>query len=352
MFTILENCVAKKNLLSHYQHVSLIEGYLTDNRMNKQLKIWKFIAKGLQHQIPVTLLYVLESSGSSPGRQGFFMAVNANGDMEGSIGGGIMEHKFVEMAKAKLIEEQSLSIRKQVHNKTSGRNTSGMICSGEQTILLYLMKSKDMTAVHHIISTLEKNHHGTLTLSPAGIQFDDTVPLKDFIFTMNSDNDWAYQEKIGYKNILTIIGGGHCSLAFSNLMRQMDFYIKVYDKRKDLKTMLENHTAHEKYVLTDYTELAQLVSSGQNHYVVIMTFGYRTDDEALRVLLNKEFRYLGLLGSKAKIEKMFADYRKENIDEQLLQRIYTPVGLPIKSQTPEEIASALQHKLSLKKINF
>ena len=48
------------------------------------------------------LLYVLESKGSSPGRQGFFMAVNSNGEMEGSIGGGIMEHKFVEMAKEKL----------------------------------------------------------------------------------------------------------------------------------------------------------------------------------------------------------------------------------------------------------
>lgn len=323
-----------------------------DNRMNKQLKIWKFIVQGLQHNIPVTLLYVLESSGSSPGRQGFLMAVNANGEMEGSIGGGVMEHKFVEMAKAKLIEEQSSHIRKQVHNKTSGRNNSGMICSGEQTILLYLVKSSDLTTVQQIISKLEKHHHGTLTLSPAGMRCDDSIPLKDFIFTMSSDDDWAYQEKIGYKNILTIIGGGHCSLAFSNLMRQMDFYIKVYDKRKDLKTMLENHTAHEKYVLNDYSELANLISPGQNHYVVIMTFGYSSDDEALRVLLNKEFRYLGLLGSKKKIEKMFNDYRKENIDEQLLQRIYTPVGIPIKSQTPEEIAISIAAQIICEKNKF
>jgi xanthine dehydrogenase accessory factor len=211
--------------------------------MNKQLQIWNFIATSLQHQIPVTLLYVLESSGSSPGRQGFFMAVNANGDMEGSIGGGMMEHRFVEKAKAKfietrVIEEQSWNIRKQVHNNTSGRNNSGMICSGEQTILLYLIKSADMATVQHIISSLEKNRHGTLTLSPARIQFDDTVPPKDFTFTMHADQDWIYQEKIGYKNILTIVGGGHCSLAFSNLMRQMDFYIKVYDKRKGRKTIL------------------------------------------------------------------------------------------------------------------
>lgn len=309
--------------------------------MNNQLKIWKFIDKGLQQHIPVTLLYVLESSGSSPGRQGFFMAVDAKGEMEGSIGGGVMEHKFVEMAKTKLIEEQSSKIRKQVHNRTSGRNNSGMICSGEQTVFLYPVKSADLTPVQQIISTLEKHQHGTLTLSPDGIRFDNRMPQLDFAFTLNSDDDWIYQEKVGYKNILTIIGGGHCSLAFSNLMRQMDFYIKVYDQRKGLKTMLENHSAHEKHVITDYAELAQLVSPGQNHYVVIMTFGYSSDDEAFRAIVDKEFRYLGLLGSKAKIEKMFCDYRKENIPEEFLQRVYTPVGIPIKSQTPEEIAISI-----------
>lgn len=319
--------------------------------MNKQLQIWNFIVKSLQEQIPVTLLYVLESSGSSPGRQGFFMAVNGQGKMEGSIGGGIMEHKFVEMAKAKLKDcaECESSIRKQVHNKTSGKNNSGMICSGEQTILLYLVKPTDRPTIQQMISSLEKHHHGTLTLFPAGIQFNATIPSQDFTFTMNADDDWMYQEKIGYKNSLTIIGGGHCSLAFSHLMRQMDFYITVYDTRKDLKTMRENHSAHEKHVLTDYTELTKLVSPGQNHYVVIMTFGYRTDDEALRALLYKEFRYLGLLGSTKKIEKMFSDYRKENIDEQWLERIYSPVGIPIKSQTPEEIAISIAAQIICEK---
>lgn len=77
------------------------------------------------------LLYVLESNGSSPGRQGFSMAVTAKGEMEGSIGGGIMEHKFVEMAKDKLMrDENELSVRKQIHNKQAAKNQSGMICSG------------------------------------------------------------------------------------------------------------------------------------------------------------------------------------------------------------------------------
>ena len=68
----------------------------------KNIATWKLISNSLDKGIAVMLLYVLESMGSSPGRQGFFMAVNAKADMEGSIGGGIMEHKFVEMAKERL----------------------------------------------------------------------------------------------------------------------------------------------------------------------------------------------------------------------------------------------------------
>ena len=63
--------------------------------MHKSFYIWKLILDSLKVNIPVMLLCVLESKGSSPGRQGFFMAVNEAGEMEGSIGGGIMEHKFV-----------------------------------------------------------------------------------------------------------------------------------------------------------------------------------------------------------------------------------------------------------------
>jgi len=309
--------------------------------MNKQLTIWNLISHSLHQQIPVTLLYVLESSGSSPGRQGFFMAVNALGEMSGSIGGGIMEHRFVEMAKIKLTQDRSTMIRKQVHDKTAGKNSSGMICSGEQSILLYLLKPEDLTTIQNIISLLEKNQNGTLILSPNRIQFNESVPCKDYEFVMHTDEDWFYKEKIGYKNLLSIIGGGHCSLAFSQLMSQMDFYIKVYDQRPNLKTMLENKKAHEKHVIADYTELNHLISPGNNHYVVIMTFGYRTDDIALRALLHKEFRYLGLLGSKAKIKKMFEEYKKENFSEDHLQRIYTPIGIPIKSQTTEEIAISI-----------
>jgi xanthine dehydrogenase accessory factor len=313
--------------------------------MNKQLLTWRFINGSLQQQIPVMLLYVLESSGSSPGRQGFFMAVNAKEEMNGSIGGGIMEHKFVEMAKEKLRVMDSkpgkTSIRKQIHNKSAPKDQSGMICSGEQTILLYPVREKDAKQIQNIIISLQQNANGTLILSLSGLEFSKAIPKKDFEFIIRSEGDWKYKEKTGYKNHLFIIGGGHCALAFSKLMRSMDFYIRIYDERKGLKTMMENEAAHEKHFINDYTGLKEIIPSGYNHYVVVMTFGYRTDDVAVGSLINKEFKYLGLLGSKKKIEKLFEAYRKEGIDEKLLKKIHTPIGIPIKSQTPEEIAISI-----------
>src|SRR5262245_28376482 len=147
------------------------------------------------------LLYVLESKGSSPGRQGFFMAVNSQGRMDGSIGGGIMEHKFVELARERLLNQSNdlAAIKKQVHDKTVAKDQSGMICSGEQTIFLYRFQKEDLRAIQNIINALTQNRHGTLLLSPGGIGFDAAVPEQDFYFKMKSEKDWQYSEKIGYK---------------------------------------------------------------------------------------------------------------------------------------------------------
>ncbi len=72
-----------------------------------------------------------------------------------------------------------------------------------------------------------------------------------------------------------------------------------------------------------------------------MTVEYRTDDLVIRSLFEKQFKYFGVLGSSKKIEKMFKDYNVEGIDANKIKRIYAPIGLPIKSETPEEIAVSI-----------
>ncbi len=309
---------------------------------DKRMRLWSLALSSLQRDIPVLLLYVVESKGSSPGRQGFFMVVNAGGEMEGSIGGGIMEHKFIEMASELLRQGKDiLSLRRQVHDKEVAKDQSGMICSGEQTILLYSLRAADAVTVARLLVSLGAYEIGCLRLSPAGMDFSSVAPEAAGYFERRSEGDWLYLERTGYTDRLFIIGGGHCALALSRVMRAMDFYISLFDDRSGLESVARNEYVHEKVLIGDYDELRGLITGGQHDYVVVMTQGYRTDDRAVRALLPMDFRYFGLLGSKAKVEKMMAAYRAEGIGKERLGKMRAPAGLSIHSQTPEEIAVSI-----------
>lgn len=310
--------------------------------MHKQLSTWQLIQQSVQQNVAVMLLYVLESKGSSPGRQGFGMAVNANGEMSGSLGGGIMEHKFVEMAKARLLQDAyEVSLHQQIHDKSVSKNQSGMICSGEQTIFLHTVKKEEQSVVKNIIGVLQQNKNASLTLTPMGIHFSNDVPATNYQLKVTAANDFIFTEKIGYKNTLYIIGGGHCSLALSQLMSNMDFYISLFDHRQALYTMEQNHFVQEKKVLDSYSELRLHVQPSQNSFVVVMTVGYRTDADTLKALAGKNFTYIGVLGSKNKVKKMLEQLAEEGVDKAWLNSLHAPIGIPIKSETPEEIAVSI-----------
>ncbi len=288
------------------------------------------------------LMYVLESNGSSPGRQGFFMAINGQGAMVGSVGGGIMEHKFVELAKAKLRDEVfDASLHRQVHDKEVAQNQSGMICSGEQTIFLYIIQLKDAGPVRELVSSLQSQQKGFLVLSSHGVLFSTIPYAYQNGLSRSRNGDWIYVEPTGYQHHLYIVGGGHCSLSLSHIMSKLGFCIHVFDTRTALNTMEGNNYTHYRILLDDYQHLADVIPGGESSYVVIMTFGYRTDYVALKVLLAKNFQYIGMLGSNTKIEKMFATYRSEGVPEVQLSKVHAPIGINIKSETPEEIAISI-----------
>jgi len=134
------------------------------------MELWRFILSKLNETVPVMLLYVLESEGSSPGRQGFKMAVAANGEMYGTIGGGIMEHKLVEKAKAMLQQKVStVLLMRQHHDKEHTKDQSGMICSGSQLNAFIPLTNSDIQTVEKIIGSAKKN----IQLSPKGLQVTD-----------------------------------------------------------------------------------------------------------------------------------------------------------------------------------
>ena len=119
------------------------------------------------------LLVVAESSGSSPGRQGYKMAVGADGELHGSIGGGVMEVNLVEESRSVLRDAESgrrgdagiSSLSAQVHRENS-QNSSGMICSGEQTVIFRLISQEDSPAVESAIDALSNHRRDVLRITP------------------------------------------------------------------------------------------------------------------------------------------------------------------------------------------
>ena len=303
------------------------------------MEVWEFIQDKLNASIRVMLLYVLESEGSSPGRQGFKMAVAADGAFYGTIGGGIMEHKLVEKAKQMLVDNATkIELMRQYHDKQQANNQSGMICSGSQLNAFIPLSLTDNSFINAVIKAKQQ----IIQISPRGlILLDATMQDKEFDLQFRSDDDWLYYEKINVQPIIHIIGGGHVSLALSELMAFLGFYIKVYDDRPALNTMDENRFAQEKHFIDDYEKLGDLIQSSTDDHVVIITFGYRTDKVALKQLLYKKFAYLGLIGSDKKIETLFKELEEEGIEPEKLRSVFAPIGINIFSRTAAEIAVSI-----------
>lgn len=314
------------------------------------MKIWSYLHEKLSKDIPCLLMVVVQSHGSSPGRQGFKMAIADDGTILGSIGGGIMEHKLVEQARSILSKGKTqLLIKKQIHRKDSPINRSGMICSGQQTVALVPISSKLKEPIQNILS-LEAQQ--LLHIHPYGISFSQgQVESPPFKFHFNSEEDWHYQESISHQETIHIIGGGHVGLAFSTQMAYLGFRVNIYDNRPNLNTMAQNSFAHQKIII-DYEKIATAIPSNKDHYVVIMTFGYRTDKSVLKQLLYKNFKYIGMMGSEAKTKQLFQELKKEGVPIEKIQRVHSPIGVSISSKTPEEIAVSIAAQIIQIKNNF
>jgi len=317
----------------------------------KELEIWQFAAERLKRNEPVMLLVVAESSGSSPGKQGFKMIVAENGIM-GSIGGGVMEVQLVEQAKFQISNfkfQIDSKIVEQIHKKNV-QNSSGMICSGKQTVIFFKLTPEHYKLIRKIPVYLTKPRGRYLRITQENLILTGKKnPPFDIKFERQSESEFIYEEKIGFKNKLFIIGGGHCALALSELASKMDFYISLFDDRTDLNTLAKNEFVHEKIIIESYEQIGEFIESGNNSYVVVMTLGYKFDEIVIRQLIDKDFKYFGVLGSRAKMKVLLRTLENEGFPKDKLKQIRTPIGLPINSQTPEEIAVSIAAEIILYK---
>nr|VFK42443.1 MAG: xanthine dehydrogenase accessory factor [Candidatus Kentron sp. TC] len=303
--------------------------------------VWKLAGDCLHEGISAALLIVVESHGGSPGRAGFKMAVANDGRLAGTIGGGAVEHGFVEKARERLRRGNPAPLlRRQNHDQGAIADQSGMNCGGGQTIALYPCRKSDLATIERLTKSAKGHGEGILRLSPSDLSF---LPGR-----RNSDNhhfqweagNWRYEENIGLRHTAYLIGGGHVGQALSRVLAMLDFHIVVLDERPDIGAFGDGAHAHEKITIS-YQEIKQYVPDGERNYAVIMTPDHKADKRVLERLLDKKIRYLGMMGSARKVDEVFGQLRDEGIAPKRLQHVHAPIGLPIGSHTPAEIAVSI-----------
>jgi xanthine dehydrogenase accessory factor len=309
--------------------------------------MWKFVLSRLEEGTPVMVIVVVDRQGSSPGKQGFKMAVAGDGTLAGSVGGGVMEYQMVELARKRLADgEEGPLLKRQVHDPAAEAERSGLICSGEQTHAFVLLQQSDLNTVEALCKAEERALKGWLVIGPGGMSFSKEAPETPFGISWQklSEAEWRYIEAVGEGPCLYIFGGGHVSVPLSQVFRMLGFRVVVLDDREGLNTMESNDFAHEKRQV-DYRRAGELFAGDSNTYVVIMTVSHATDQLILGQMLGKPLKYLGMIGSHKKVQKIFDTLRAKGASDEQLKKVDSPMGLQINSQTPEEIVISIAAKI-------
>lgn len=161
---------------------------------------------------------------------------------------------------------------------------------------------------------------------------------------ITAEGSRCFCEFITNEKRMVVCGAGHISIPIIKIGKMLGFHITVIDDRLSF-------TNHAKAAGADvvlckpFQEALEEINGSLNHYFVIVTRGHRYDQECLHAITAKKNAYIGMIGSKARV-KLVKEYLIENgVSKELLDKVYTPIGLKINAQTPEEIAVAIMAEI-------
>ncbi len=245
------------------------------------------IANAIRAGEPLALATIVRVSGSGPRHPGAQMAVWPSGRTLGTVGGGSMEAHIVRDALSAL---------------------SG---AGESGLHEYSLHEQEPEAMGVCGGTVEVFIQ---LLQPA-----DTV---------------------------LILGAGHVAQALAHAATLAGFRVLVVDDREEFLTPQRFPTAELRLV-----SFSDLQSAGlpldERTYCVIVTRSHEHDEEALLQLLGQPVHYLGLIGSRTKVRRLFERLQAAGYSAGQIARVHAPIGLDIGAETPAEIAISIVAELIL-----
>ena len=233
----------------------------------------------------VALVTIVRAQGSTPQRVGARMLVYEDGRTLGTIGGGCYEQDAC--GKARLALQTGRPTLAHYDLNDDFAEEQGLICGGQMDVFI-----------------------DPVTLPPR----------------------------------VCIVGAGHVGYHTAQLAASVGFRVVVIDDRASFADAARFPTA-ERVDVAEIPEWLRTADIGPRDYLVIVTRGHREDLDALRAALSRETAYVGLIGSRAKIARLYARLGTEGLEADRLSHIHAPIGLDIGAVSPEEIAVSIVAEL-------
>ena len=247
--------------------------------MNQE--VFAALAQALEEGEPAALVTIVATTGSTPQRVGAKMLVFGDGRTVGTIGGGCYENDAFWKAREALTHRRPQVVKYELSDDFA--QETGLICGGQMEV---------------------------------------------------------YIEPVEPSPELYVIGAGHVGFHLARLAHDVGFRVHVVDDREKFASRERFPDAAE-VVVEDIPAWIARTTLPPHVYVVIVTRGHTNDLEALRGLASRDLRYLGLIGSRAKVVRIYDALTEAGIPAQMLARVHAPIGLDIGAVTPQEIAVSI-----------
>lgn len=171
-------------------------------------------------------------------------------------------------------------------------------------------------------------------------------PLEPGIREMGGSGEQGsvFVELLSRRPRLVIFGGGHISLPLCAMGRMLDFHVTVMDDRPEYADRGRFKEADE-VICASFSQVSALVADVPNTYYVIVTRGHLGDTVCAEQILRRKCAYVGMIGSRAKVEKTKQALEQAGIPADRIDALYAPIGLKIGGQTPAEIAVSIMAQI-------
>jgi len=252
--------------------------------VNKE--VFAAVSQALEQGEPAALVTIVSTTGSTPQRIGAKMLVYSDGRTVGTIGGGCYENDAFWKAREAIAQRKPQLVHYELTDDFA--QDTGLICGGQMDV---------------------------------------------------------YIEPIEPSPELYVIGAGHVGYHLARVAHEVGFVVHVVDDREKFANAERFPTAAE-IVVDDIPQWIERTALPPHAYVVVVTRGHTNDLDAMRALAPRELRYIGLIGSRAKVARIYDELLKDSrVAPDRLARVHAPIGLDIGAVTPQEIAVSILAEL-------